>query len=679
MRFVLSSYGNDPTNWFVWAPTPGGGNYYNSLPTVALIHPVDNEGIIGPTSIVLSAAASDADDNIVRVEFYEGTNKIGQATTAPFNMEWNNVPFGTYTLTAKARDSKNGSTVSTPITIRVTSRPPVAALTSPVSGAIFIASNLVTLTATASDPDSPVAKVAYYVDGAKVAEAATAPYTAQWMATPGSHQLTAVATDTTGGIGTSAPAGISVQSVAYTETIPVTANSIWKYLDNGTDPGTGWTNLNFPEVGWFSGMAELGYGDTSDGRPEATIISYGPNINSKYISYYFRQTFVLASPADVSSAILRVMRDDGAIAWLNGVEVFRNNMPLGNVDYLTLASGAISGTDEATFYPTNISPSHLVAGPNVLAIEVHQNLSSSSDLSFAAELRVTRQTLGPAIASQPISRVVSVGQSAMFAVSAIGSAPLSYQWYFNGSPMPGQTAAQLALADIQLAQAGGYSVTISNAGGVATSIPAALAVDNSDFDGDGLLDSWEIANGLNPLSSSDRLLDPDGDGMSNYSEFIAGTNPTNAASVLRIDSLSFGRGLMFDFVTDANLVYTVEKTDALGTAPWTPLAELAASPSAQTRRVADGASVGSRFYRLATTQNPATPLRISSFSAASVTKLTFNAVSNRVYAIEYTDALNSGVWIQLVKIPAQPTTRTVTIADPVSTGSRMYRLVIPAP
>ena len=165
--------------------------------------------------------------------------------------------------------------------------------------------------------------------------------------------------------------------------------------------------------------------------------------------------------------------------------------------------------------------------------------------------------------------------------------------------------------------------------------------------------------------------------MNNSDEFIAGTDPTNALSVLRIDSLSFGLAVMLEFETDANLAYTVEKNDALGTAPWMALAELAPSPAAQTRRVADAGSGASRFYRLSTAQNPATPLRIDSLRFGSAVTLTFNAVSNRVYSVEYTDALGSGPWVQLLKLPAQPTTRAVTVADPASTPARIYRLVIP--
>jgi hypothetical protein len=64
------------------------------------------------------------------------------------------------------------------------------------------------------------------------------------------------------------------------------------------------------------------------------------------------------------------MRDDGAVVYLNGVEVWRTNMPAGTVTHLTTASVAIGGADESTFVQTTISPSLLVNGTNVLAVEL---------------------------------------------------------------------------------------------------------------------------------------------------------------------------------------------------------------------------------------------------------------------------------------------------------------------
>ena len=60
---------------------------------------------------------------------------------------------------------------------------------------------------------------------------------------------------------------------------------------------------------------------------------------------------------------------------------------------------------------------------------------------------------------------------------------------------------------------------------------------STDFDGDGMSNDWEIANGLNP-QQNDANEDKDKDGMSNYEEFLAGTNPNDPASRLEVKNLS---------------------------------------------------------------------------------------------------------------------------------------------
>ena len=54
--------------------------------------------------------------------------------------------------------------------------------------------------------------------------------------------------------------------------------------------------LAFNDSGWSTGPAELGYGDAPEGRPEATVVSFGPNAGAKYITTYFRRAFTVSNP-----------------------------------------------------------------------------------------------------------------------------------------------------------------------------------------------------------------------------------------------------------------------------------------------------------------------------------------------------------------------------------------------
>ena len=111
-------------------------------------------------------------------------------------------------------------------------------------------------------------------------------------------------------------------------------------------------------------------------------------IEQKFITTYFRRSFVLTNASRFTNLVARILRDDGAVVYLNGTEVFRSNMPEGPVANTTLAASTVNtGPDEGiTFFPSNVPPALLVNGTNLIAVEVHQILANSSDISFDLEL-----------------------------------------------------------------------------------------------------------------------------------------------------------------------------------------------------------------------------------------------------------------------------------------------------
>jgi hypothetical protein len=137
-----------------------------------------------------------------------------------------------------------------------------------------------------------------------------------------------------------------------------------------------------------------------EGRPEATEIDCGPsypacNANN-FITSYFRHSFFVADPSAFTGFRLNlgVLRDDGAVVYLNGTEVFRTNMDPGDITWDEEASSGVSGAAaETTFHPQSADPGLLVAGDNALAVEVHQVGASSSDVSFDLFLVATAWVL----------------------------------------------------------------------------------------------------------------------------------------------------------------------------------------------------------------------------------------------------------------------------------------------
>jgi hypothetical protein len=169
-------------------------------------------------------------------------------------------------------------------------------------------------------------------------------------------------------------------SVAFAQVVP--PGSSWKYLDDGSDQGTAWSGVGFDDSTWAAGPAQLGYGEGD----EATVVSFGPDEDNKYVTTYFRHSFQVANPADFNQLALGLLRDDGAVVYLNGTQVFRNNLPAGSPDYLTFASDFIDGHLEHKWIWKSLNPALLVTGTNVLAVEIHQATLTSSDISFDCTL-----------------------------------------------------------------------------------------------------------------------------------------------------------------------------------------------------------------------------------------------------------------------------------------------------
>lgn len=92
----------------------------NNPPQITLVAPTDGTVFTAPTNILLSANATDPDGTISKVEFFQGAAKLGETNTAPYQFTWNNVPAGTYSLTAKATDDSGATTTSSAAAILVT-------------------------------------------------------------------------------------------------------------------------------------------------------------------------------------------------------------------------------------------------------------------------------------------------------------------------------------------------------------------------------------------------------------------------------------------------------------------------------------------------------------------------------------------------------------------------------
>ncbi|MFO7670717.1 MAG: CotH kinase family protein [Bacteroidales bacterium] len=156
----------------------------------------------------------------------------------------------------------------------------------------------------------------------------------------------------------------------------------WKYLDDGSDQGTGWTGTDFADQSWKTGSAKFGYGEGN----EQTVVSYGTDPDNRHITTYLRKMFDVEDRDAISLLDLKILRDDGAIVYLNGIEAARSNMTSRSVNYQTPSLQSVTGADESSYFEFSIDPELLVNGRNTLAVELHQASASSTDLGFDLEL-----------------------------------------------------------------------------------------------------------------------------------------------------------------------------------------------------------------------------------------------------------------------------------------------------
>lgn len=165
----------------------------------------------------------------------------------------------------------------------------------------------------------------------------------------------------------------------------VAPEGVWRYM-TGESVAAGWTMPEFDDLGWASGAAPLGHG--------MTVTTEVPSSSGEPTAW-FRAAFELVDPSGIAGLDLRLRRDDGAVVYLNGVEVLRSNMPSNAIAPTTRAVTEAKGPDEQRYMRAFPDITLLRVGANVLAVEIHDLENVPEDRVIDALLQAVDPDMPP--------------------------------------------------------------------------------------------------------------------------------------------------------------------------------------------------------------------------------------------------------------------------------------------
>ena len=211
----------------------------------------------------------------------------------------------------------------------------------------------------------------------------------------------------------------------------------WRYSTNNFDRVPEWKTLGFDDSNWPGGPGLLWVDTRSTGidpavQPKNTEMPANPDRPYPFVTYYFRSHFMLTNNPGGAMLMFSNYIDDGAVFYLNGAEVHRNNLPpapavIANDTLATAYNGNGDATRPVLFSLTGSALANLVPGDNLLAVEVHNYNADSPDITFGSALFYGR-LVNPA----PVLRFLAASEGLTL--------------YWNGSGYVLQKADQLTAA-----------------------------------------------------------------------------------------------------------------------------------------------------------------------------------------------------------------------------------------
>jgi hypothetical protein len=560
-------------------------------------------------------------------------NGAAENTWNEFTIPGNLLVTGTNTIAAEVHQDTNNN-IDSSFDLELVSKTPTE-LNPPSRPALHlgdVTGSSVALSWSPATDDSAIQGYAVRRNGSLVAFGSATSFTDTGLAPTSQYSYQVTAIDSSGNAST--PAGIAVSTTRNGGL--VNFHDGWNYKFDGVNQGTAWIAPSFDDSSWPGGAGELGIGDGD----EATLI--GPATAPTPITAYFRKTFEAHDLDGITALTLNVVRDDGFVAYLNGVEIGRNNMPAGPASYSTRPLAGIGDRlDETTPVTLSVPQSALIDGDNVLAVEMHQFNNTSTDLSFDASLQATYAAPPVLTLDAPVSGSYVATPTTTFSglcttaagtvtVDVAGNTPA----LFTAPCVDNEFTVTGALTD------GGYSASASQSAtlvGVSngidfivdTSVPEVVitsptegslaAAPNPTLSGTCTETAGTVRVALSGTSQAN-LNTPCTAGTWSVTSALLATGPYTASASQRNLAGTTGTSTAVNFSVDATAPTTTDDTATIGNAWRTAGATVHLTPTDT-----GGAGVGQTYY----TTNGTDP------TTASATGTSIDLTADGSYTIKY--------------------------------------------
>jgi hypothetical protein len=285
--------------------------------------------------------------------------------------------------------------------------------------------------------------------------------------------------------------------------IVIDSGDEWLYRKGTSSPPSDWISVGFDDSAWLAGNTGIGYGDFDD----STVLS---DMQGNYSTVYTRKVLNYDGSITITSLSLEIDYDDGFVAYINGQEVARANMPAGQPSFNTLASGdREAGTADIINLDGFINL--IGIGNNVLAIEIHNASLTSSDLSFMPRLLVNTGALPlptVSLSANPVNVVANGSTTLNWNSTDATGCTASGDWSGSKASSGSQTINALTANSNFNLSCSGPGGSASDSVSVTVSAPSAPLVNltasptNLPFNGSTTL-SWTSSNTTGCTASGD--------------------------------------------------------------------------------------------------------------------------------------------------------------------------------